>query len=151
MSSTLLASTPPSSQARKPSTAEPSSYPIRTTSGTSSSSSSSGASVGLEAYCIKAIDGRPLVDKDCQLGSTVGAAAAAAAAAAGAVIEAVAAGDVQDNGDGTYTCSYTHSAAGTYELHVTNGRQGAASQTARAFWICVVCVRCFKLPWLLTH
>lgn len=131
MSSNLLASTPPSSyQAGKPVTAEPSSYPIRTASG-SSSSSSSGASVGLQAYCIKAIDGRALVDKDCQLGSTVGAAAAAAAgggaAGAGAVIEAVAVGDVQDNGDGTYTCSFTHNAAGTYELHVTNGRQGVAA------------------------
>jgi hypothetical protein len=37
------------------------------------------------------------------------------------VVTAVAVGEVQDNGDGSYSCSYSHTAAGTYELHVLNG------------------------------
>uniref|UniRef100_A0A383V7D2 MORN repeat-containing protein n=1 Tax=Tetradesmus obliquus TaxID=3088 RepID=A0A383V7D2_TETOB len=37
------------------------------------------------------------------------------------VVTAVAVGEVQDNGDGTYCCSYSHTAAGAYELHVLNG------------------------------
>lgn len=44
----------------------------------------------------------------------------------GPVLEAVAVGDVQDNGDGTYSCSYRYQVAGTYELHVTNGEAWAA-------------------------
>jgi hypothetical protein len=66
--------------------------------GSCSSSSRSGASVGLEAYMQ-----RP--------------------AAPTSVVAAVAAGDVQDNGDGTYSVSYTHSSAGVFDLHVTNGGQ----------------------------
>lgn len=60
----------------------------------SSSASSSGASVGYEGYLP-----RP----------------------AAAVVEAVAVGDVQDRGDGTYSCSYSYTVAGAYQLHVMNG------------------------------
>jgi hypothetical protein len=38
------------------------------------------------------------------------------------VVTAVAVGDVQDNGDGSYSCSYSHTVAGAYELHVLNGK-----------------------------
>jgi hypothetical protein len=37
------------------------------------------------------------------------------------VVTAVAVGEVQDNGDGSYSCSYSHSVAGPYQLHVLNG------------------------------
>jgi hypothetical protein len=37
------------------------------------------------------------------------------------VVTAVAVGEVQDNGDGTYSCSYSHTVAGAYEMHVLNG------------------------------
>eukprot|EP00878_Enallax_costatus_P033445 GHUV01036903.1.p1 GENE.GHUV01036903.1~~GHUV01036903.1.p1 ORF type:complete len:228 (-),score=64.99 GHUV01036903.1:508-1191(-) len=39
-----------------------------------------------------------------------------------ATVVAVAVGDIQDNGDGTYSCSYSHVTAGLFELHVTNGK-----------------------------
>jgi hypothetical protein len=39
------------------------------------------------------------------------------------VLEAVTVGEVQDNGDGTYSCSYTHTVAGSFYLHVTNGER----------------------------
>lgn len=39
-----------------------------------------------------------------------------------ATVEAVAVGEVQDLGDGTYSCSYTHTVAGLFELHITNGK-----------------------------
>lgn len=76
----------------------------------SSSSSSSGASVGYEGY----LSPRP----------------AAAPATAAAVVEAVAVGDVQDSGDGRYSCSYVHPVAGVYELHVTNGELSEAPVAA---------------------
>lgn len=37
------------------------------------------------------------------------------------VVTAVAEGEVQDNGDGSYSCSYTYTKAGQFELHITNG------------------------------
>jgi len=39
----------------------------------------------------------------------------------GRVVSAEVAGDVQDHGDGSYTCSYTHTKAGQYDLYVMNG------------------------------
>lgn len=47
---------------------------------------------------------------------------------------AVAVGEVQDHGDGTYSCSYSYTAAGAYELHVTNGRQ-----TKALLLVCTAC------------
>jgi hypothetical protein len=42
------------------------------------------------------------------------------------LVTAVAVGEVQDNGDGSYSCSYSHAVAGPYELHVLNGELSSA-------------------------
>lgn len=39
------------------------------------------------------------------------------------VVTAAAVGQVQDNGDGTYTCGYSCNIAGDYELHIITGAQ----------------------------
>jgi hypothetical protein len=71
--------------------------------------------VGIEAYLPKSDRVQGLWEGP--LGSTVQATGSAS------VLEAVAAGEVQDNGDGTYSCSYTHTVAGSYDLHVINGER----------------------------
>lgn len=50
------------------------------------------------------------------------------------LVPAVAVGDVQDCGDGTYTCSYTHTKAGQYDLHVVNGEAPPVEPCA-CFWV----------------
>lgn len=87
---------------------------------TTSSSSSSEASVGIEAYLPK--PDRTQGTWEYYMGPSLGPHSAKAGGASG-VLEAVAAGEVQDNGDGTYSCCYTHTVAGSYYLHVTNGKQ----------------------------
>lgn len=84
-------------------------------SDSSSSRSSSDASVGMEAYLPKS--DRSQSHWEGSLGSSEKAGGSTG------VLEAVAAGDVQDNGDGTYSCSYAHTVAGSYYLHVTNGKR----------------------------
>jgi hypothetical protein len=48
------------------------------------------------------------------------------------VVSAVAAGEVQDHGDGSYSCSYTHTTAGLYDLHVVNGEHCPPCNTGQA-------------------
>lgn len=61
-------------------------------------------------------------------GSSSGASVGEAEYRTPAVLQAVAVGEVQDNGDGTYSCSYRHDVAGSYELHITNGERTAVHQ-----------------------
>lgn len=42
-------------------------------------------------------------------------------------VVAVTVGDIQDNGDGTYGCSYSYTTAGLYELHIINGKCSTGS------------------------
>jgi alkylation response protein AidB-like acyl-CoA dehydrogenase len=49
------------------------------------------------------------------------------------VVIAVAVGEVQDHGDGSYSCSYSHTVAGAYELHVLNGEGLGVSYVIRSW------------------
>lgn len=66
---------------------------------------------------------------------------APASAAVPEAVVAVAAGEVHDHGDGSYTASYTHTGAGRYRLHVTNGRRGRARLAGRP----AAAARCIRL------